>query len=117
MRQTASTVGAGLRQRVVEARLRERATELSVAVSQAVRRWMLRLRERWGRSLQLRVVTATFVLSAVVVSVLGYFLMQRVVADLYASKQHSADERRPGRHEHRPHVRYLQGVTELGHQI
>ncbi len=90
MRQTASTVGAGLRQRVVEARLRERATELSVAVSQAVRRWMLRLRERWGRSLQLRVVTATFVLSAVVVSVLGYFLMQRVVADLYASKQHSA---------------------------
>ena len=91
MRQTASTVGAVLRQRAVEARLRERATEISVGVSQAVRRWMLRLRERWGRSLQLRVVTATFVLSAVVVSVLGYFLMQRYVSDLYASKQRTAE--------------------------
>jgi two-component system, OmpR family, sensor histidine kinase MtrB len=49
-----------------------------------------RLGDRWRRSLQLRVITATLVLSAVVVSVLGYVLMQRFVADLYANKQKSA---------------------------
>jgi two-component system, OmpR family, sensor histidine kinase MtrB len=52
----------------------------------AARRWLLRLSDRWRRSLQVRVVTATLVLSAVVVGVLGYFLMQRFAADLYASK-------------------------------
>jgi two-component system sensor histidine kinase MtrB len=49
-----------------------------------------RLGDRWRRSLQLRVITATLVLCAVVVTVLGYFLMQRFVADLYANKQKSA---------------------------
>ncbi len=42
-----------------------------------------RLSDRWRRSLQLRVVTATLVLSAVVVSVLGYVLMQHLVTELY----------------------------------
>ncbi len=45
-----------------------------------------RLSDRWRRSLQLRVVTATLVLSAVVVSVLGYVLMQHLVTELYADK-------------------------------
>jgi two-component system, OmpR family, sensor histidine kinase MtrB len=45
-----------------------------------------RLSERWRRSLQLRVVTATLVLSAVVVSVLGYVLMQHLVTELYDDK-------------------------------
>jgi two-component system, OmpR family, sensor histidine kinase MtrB len=54
------------------------------------RRWLRRLSDRWRRSLQLRVVTATLVLSAVVVTVLGYVLMQRFVTELYASKEKSA---------------------------
>jgi two-component system, OmpR family, sensor histidine kinase MtrB len=54
------------------------------------RRRLWRLGDRWRRSLQLRVVTATLVLSAVVVSVLGYVLMQRLVTELYADKEQSS---------------------------
>jgi two-component system sensor histidine kinase MtrB len=81
VRQTADAAGA---------RLRLRAAELAAVLRLTAGRWLLRLRDRWGQSLQLRVVTATLVLSAVVVTVLGYFLMQRFVADLYASKQRAA---------------------------
>jgi two-component system, OmpR family, sensor histidine kinase MtrB len=49
-----------------------------------------RLAARWRRSLQLRVIATTLVLSAVVVSVLGYFLIQHFVSNLYASAQKSA---------------------------
>jgi len=70
--------------------LRRRAGELAAVLSAAARRWLLGLSDRWRRSLQVRVVTATLVLSAVVVTVLGYFLMQRFVSDLYASKERSA---------------------------
>jgi two-component system, OmpR family, sensor histidine kinase MtrB len=66
--------------------LAERTKVTATAAAAAVRRWLPRLRERWGRSLQLRVIMTTLVLSAVVASVLGYFLMQRFVSDLYASK-------------------------------
>jgi two-component system sensor histidine kinase MtrB len=48
------------------------------------------LGDRWRRSLQLRVVTATLVLSAVVVSVLGYVLMQHLVTELYGDKVQSS---------------------------
>jgi two-component system, OmpR family, sensor histidine kinase MtrB len=82
VRKTAGAAGA---------RLRLRAAELAAVLRLTAGRWLLRLRERWGQSLQLRVVTATLVLSAVVVTVLGYFLMQRFVADLYASKERSAE--------------------------
>jgi two-component system sensor histidine kinase MtrB len=51
-----------------------------------------RISDRWRRSLQLRVITATLLLSAVVVSVLGYVLMQRFVADVYANREKSAAE-------------------------
>ena len=54
------------------------------------RRRFWRLSERWRRSLQLRVVTATLVLSAVVVSVLGYVLMQHLVTELYDDKVQSS---------------------------
>ncbi len=64
--------------------------ELRAMLRTSRRRWLPRLSANWRRSLQLRVVTATLVLSAVVVSVLGYFLMQRFVADLYANKEKSA---------------------------
>jgi two-component system sensor histidine kinase MtrB len=46
------------------------------------------LRARWLRSLQLRVVTATLVMSAVVVTVLGFFLMQQIASDLLKVEEH-----------------------------
>jgi two-component system sensor histidine kinase MtrB len=54
------------------------------------RQGLRRLGDRWRRSLQLRVVTATLVLSAVVVSVLGYVLMQHLVTELYGDKVQSS---------------------------
>jgi two-component system, OmpR family, sensor histidine kinase MtrB len=51
-----------------------------------------RINDRWRRSLQLRVITATLVLSAVVVSLLGYVLMQHLVADVYGDKVQSSEE-------------------------
>jgi two-component system, OmpR family, sensor histidine kinase MtrB len=55
--------------------------------------WRARLRrisDRWRRSLQLRVITTTLVLSAIVVSVLGYVLMQHLVTELYNDKVQSS---------------------------
>jgi two-component system, OmpR family, sensor histidine kinase MtrB len=49
-----------------------------------------RLTERWRSSLQLRVITATLLLSALVVAVLGFLLMQRVASNLIDSKESSA---------------------------
>jgi two-component system, OmpR family, sensor histidine kinase MtrB len=63
---------------------------LRITLRRGSRRWLRGITDRWRRSLQLRVITATLVLCAVVVSVLGYFLMQRFVADVYANKQKSA---------------------------
>ena len=60
------------------------------AVLTHTRRWLRQIRNRYRRSLQLRVTTATLVLSAVVVSVLGYLLLQHLVADIYASKRQNA---------------------------
>jgi two-component system sensor histidine kinase MtrB len=54
------------------------------------RRRMWRISDRWRRSLQIRVVTATLVLSAVVVSVLGYVLTQHLVTELYNDKVQSS---------------------------
>jgi two-component system sensor histidine kinase MtrB len=54
------------------------------------RRRLWQLSDRWRRSLQLRVVTTTLVLSAVVVSVLGYVLMQHLVTELYNDKVQSS---------------------------
>jgi two-component system sensor histidine kinase MtrB len=55
--------------------------------------WRISLRQisdRWRRSLQLRVVTATLVLSVIVVGVLGYVLMQHLVTELYNDKVQSS---------------------------
>jgi two-component system sensor histidine kinase MtrB len=58
------------------------------------RRWqrqiVAQLRSRWHRSLQLRVVSTTLVLSALVIAVLGFFLVQSIAAGLLNSAQ-SAD--------------------------
>ena len=39
------------------------------------------LRHRWHRSLQLRVVATTLVICVVVVTVLGFFLIQQIETD------------------------------------
>jgi len=58
------------------------------------RRWqrsaVAQVRLRWHRSLQLRVVSTTLVLSALVIAVLGFFLVQSVAAGLLSSEETSA---------------------------
>ena len=58
------------------------------------RRWqrsiVARLRLQWHRSLQLRVVSTTLVLSVLVIAVLGFFLVQSVAAGLLNSAEKSA---------------------------
>src|SRR5882724_3641303 len=48
------------------------------------------LRRRWHRSLQLRVVATTAIISFVVVAALGYFLMQQIATGLLNSARTSA---------------------------
>ncbi len=56
----------------------------------ALRARLRRIGDRWARSLQLRVIAATLMLSAIVVSVLGYVLMQHLVTELYNDKVQSS---------------------------
>src|SRR5580700_9668437 len=59
------------------------------------RRWqrsvVAKIKLRWHRSLQLRVVSTTLVLSVLVIAVLGFFLVQSVAAGLLNSAENSAD--------------------------
>jgi len=58
------------------------------------RRWqrhlVAQLRSRWHRSLQLRVVSTTLVLSALVIAVLGFFLVQSIATGLLTNAESSA---------------------------
>jgi two-component system, OmpR family, sensor histidine kinase MtrB len=58
------------------------------------RRWqrhlVAQLQSRWHRSLQLRVVSTTLVLSALVIAVLGFFLVTSIENGLTTSAQNSA---------------------------
>jgi two-component system, OmpR family, sensor histidine kinase MtrB len=56
----------------------------------AVRRLATQVSDRWRRSLQLRVITATFAVSCVVVAALGFVLMQQIAQNIIASKEKSA---------------------------
>jgi two-component system, OmpR family, sensor histidine kinase MtrB len=60
------------------------------AVLSALRRRLRPVRDRYRHSLQLRVVSATLIMSAVVVSVLGYILMQHLVAGIYANMEQTS---------------------------
>ena len=63
-------------------------------VLRAARKWQREraeeLRCRWRRSLQLRVVTTTLALSALVIAVLGFFLTQQISDGLLLNKEKSA---------------------------
>ncbi|MGO9080492.1 MAG: MtrAB system histidine kinase MtrB [Streptosporangiaceae bacterium] len=71
-----------------------RAAVLTAQAARRLRRTaralLRRSRVRWRGSLQLRVVTTTLVVSAIVVAVLGFFLMQQIAAGLLQSKVRSA---------------------------
>ena len=77
--------GAGLGSAAAPADLVRRALRLARLLSAACRKRLAAavasLQERWVRSLQLRVVGTTLVLSGAVVSVLGVFLMQSIASD------------------------------------
>ncbi|RCV55703.1 MtrAB system histidine kinase MtrB [Marinitenerispora sediminis] len=60
-------------------------------VAQRAARALVRgVHTRWRRSLQLRVVTSTLVISALVTAVLGFFLMQQVRTGLLDAKESAA---------------------------
>ncbi|SEF96265.1 two-component system, OmpR family, sensor histidine kinase MtrB [Thermomonospora echinospora] len=55
-----------------------------------VRRWVLRFYTRWRRSIQVRIVIWTLLISGVVVAILGVFLMQQITNALLEGKEKSA---------------------------
>ncbi len=63
------------------ARRRAGALRRRLAVVHAV------LRTRWLRSLQLRVITTTLIISGLVVTLLGFFLMQQITSDQLQAKE------------------------------
>jgi len=67
------------RQALAQAR---RLIRLAFRVRRRARRAVVRVSDRWRRSLQLRVITATFVVSGVVVTVLGFVLMQQIAQNI-----------------------------------
>jgi two-component system, OmpR family, sensor histidine kinase MtrB len=71
-------------------RYRSWLARLGAPAVRAVRSALRRFADRWRRSLQLRVTTATLLLCAVVLTILGYVLMQSFVAGLYANKYQSS---------------------------
>ena len=48
------------------------------------------MRRRWHRSLQLRVIASTLAISAVVVAVLGFFLIEQIAGGLLAKARTAA---------------------------
>jgi two-component system sensor histidine kinase MtrB len=70
----------------VGARYRSWLVRPRLALLPSWRTGLRQISDRWRRSLQLRVITATMVLSMIVVGVLGYVLMQHLVTELYNDK-------------------------------
>jgi two-component system sensor histidine kinase MtrB len=71
--------------RAVIRRLPDGVGSWLLAVNRRRRYIGARLRSRWHRSLQLRVVSTTLVLSALVITVLGFFLVQSIANALRSS--------------------------------
>src|SRR5579864_8414459 len=78
--------------RAVIRRLPNRIARWVLTANRWQRRLVERMRGRWHRSLQLRVVSTTLVLSALVIAVLGFFLVQSIASDLLSSAVRSASE-------------------------
>jgi two-component system, OmpR family, sensor histidine kinase MtrB len=72
------------------ARLRRLAHRRGDALRRRLTSAHLVLRARWLRSLQLRVVTTTLLISAVMVTMLGFFLMQQITSDQLKVKEQQA---------------------------
>jgi two-component system, OmpR family, sensor histidine kinase MtrB len=85
---------AARRARALDRRARAVARRVGRARAYRLRRWgrqlVTRVRDGWRRSLQLRVITATFVVSCLVVAALGFVLMQQIAQNIIASKERSA---------------------------
>jgi two-component system, OmpR family, sensor histidine kinase MtrB len=69
------------------ARLRRLARHRGGALRRRLTAAHVVLRARWLRSLQLRVVTTTLLISAVMVTMLGFFLMQQITSDQLKVKE------------------------------
>ncbi len=78
--------------RAIIRRLPSRVTHWLLAARRRQRSVVTQLRGRWHRSLQLRVVSTTLVLSALVIAVLGFFLVQAIAAGLLGSVEKSATD-------------------------
>jgi two-component system, OmpR family, sensor histidine kinase MtrB len=76
--------------RAIIRRLPNRVGRWVLAVNRWRRRLVAQLHSRWHRSLQFRVVTTTLVLSAFVIAVLGFFLVQFIAGGLLSSAEKSA---------------------------
>ena len=77
--------------RAVIRRLPVRVQALAAGRARWQRGVIAQVKMRWHRSLQLRVVSTTLVLSVLVIAVLGFFLIQSVVAGLLNNAENSAD--------------------------
>jgi two-component system sensor histidine kinase MtrB len=78
--------------RAIIRRLPGRVTRWLLAGRRWLRRLVAQLRGRWHHSLQLRVVFTTLVLSALVIAVLGFFLVQAIATGLLSSVEKSATD-------------------------
>ncbi len=76
--------------RAIIRRLPSRVTRWLLVGRRWQRRRVVQLRGRWHRSLQLRVVSTTLVLSALVIAVLGFFLVSAIQAGLLSSVENSS---------------------------
>ncbi len=87
-RATASRADAAARFALVQAR---QLAWLARRLRRSTLTALAALGDQWRRSLQLRVITATFVVSGLVVAVLGVVLMQQIAQNIIGSKERAAD--------------------------
>jgi two-component system sensor histidine kinase MtrB len=76
--------------RAISRRLPDRVKRALRAARRGQRRALTLARSRWRRSLQIRVVSTTLVLSGLVIAVLGFFLVQAIASGLLNSVEKSA---------------------------